>query len=50
MNQNDDLHDDIDQLARQIETRIQSNEAFLAEVEFDPTPHGLQRLKEAIFG
>ena len=50
MNQNDDLHDDIDQLARQIETRIRSNEALLAEVEFAPKPSGLEQLKEALFG
>lgn len=50
MNQNDDLHDDIDQLARQIEIQIRSNEAFLAEVEFAPKESGLKQIKEAIFG
>lgn len=50
MNQNDDLHDDIDQLARQIEAQIRSNDEFLAEVEFDPKDGGLQPIKEAIFG
>lgn len=50
MTENDDLHDDIDQLARQIEIRIRSNEAFLAEVEFDPKRSGLEQIKEAIFG
>lgn len=50
MTQNDDLHDDIDQLARQIEIRIQSNEALLADVEFAPKESGLERIKNALFG
>ena len=50
MNQNDDLHDDIDRLAHQIETRIRANEELLAEVDFAPKATGLQRIKETLFG
>lgn len=50
MSQNTDLHDEIDQLAQEIEIQIRSNEALLDEAEFDPEEHGLKRIKEAIFG
>lgn len=49
MTQNDDLHEEIDQLARKIELRIRSNEELLAEVEFDPRPRGLDRIVDALF-
>ena len=47
----DDLHAEIDWLARQIERRIERNEAFLeSTADFDPTHPAIERIKETIFG
>ena len=47
----DDLHAEIDQLARQIERRITRNDAFLEETaDFDPGNRTIERIKETIFG
>ena len=47
----DDLHAEIDRLARQIERRIERNAEFLEETaDFDPKHRTMRRIKETIFG
>lgn len=49
---NDDLHDELDQLAHRIEKEIQTNEEFLTsdEVHFDPKYREMKESAQAVFG